>query len=97
MINGTKREIKRTSQFKKDYKAAKKQGGDIKLLLDIIAKLANDEPLDVKHRDHQLKGKLKAYRECHVAPDWLLVYEKYGEDYLILSLIRLSSHSNLNF
>ena len=97
MIDGTKRKIKITGQFKKDYRAAKKQGRDIELLLDIISKLANDEPLDVKHRDHQLKGKLKAYRECHVTPDWLLVYEKYGEDCLILSLIRLNSHSNLDF
>ena len=97
MIDGTKREIKRTSQFKKDYKAAKKQGKNIKLLLDIISNLANDEPLDVRHRDHQLKGKLKDYRECHIAPDWLLVYEKYGDDYLILNLIRLNSHSNLDF
>ena len=97
MIDGTKREIKRTSQFKKDYKAAKKQGKDIKLLLDIIFKLANDEPLAEKHHDHQLKGNLKTYRECHVNPDWLLVYEKYGDDYLILNLVRLNSHSNLNF
>ena len=97
MIDGTKREITRTSQFKKDYKTAKKQGKDIKLLLDVIVKLANDEPLPEKHRDHQLKGKLKAYRECHVTPDWLLVYEKNGDDLLILDLVRLNSHSHLDF
>ena len=97
MIDGNKREIKMTSQFKKDYRAAKRQGKNIKLLLDVIAQLANDEPLADKHRDHQLKGKLKAYRECHVSPDWLLVYEKYGEDCLILDLIRINSHSNIDF
>ena len=96
-MNDTKREIRRTSEFKSDYKKAKKQGKDIALLLKIIEMLANDEPLSEKHRDHALTGNWKGHRECHVTPDWLLVYRKTDEGELMLLLARIASHSDLDF
>ncbi len=86
--------IKQTSQFKKDLKAAIRQNCDLKLLEQVIDKLANQEPLEEKHRDHVLTGKFKIYRECHITPDWLLMYQ-IKEDVLVLSLARLGSHAKL--
>lgn len=86
--------IKQTSQFKKDLKKAIRQHCDLDLLQDVIDTLAAQEPLDAKHHDHQLSGKLKRFRECHVTPDWLLVYE-IRNDVLVLSLARLGSHADL--
>ena len=97
MIKGTMRQIKRTAQFKKEYKLAKKQGKDISKALDIIRMLADDKPLPEKYCDHQLSGKWKDFRECHVAPDWLLVYRKTDSGELLLILTRLASHSDLGF
>jgi mRNA interferase YafQ len=97
MLNETKREIFRSNQFRKDLRLSVRQGKDIKLLEEIITKLANDEPLPENHRDHALKGNWIGHRECHVTPDWLLVYRKSDNDRLLLMLIRLASHSNLNF
>ena len=96
MMNETKYEVKETNQFKKDYRLAKKRGQNIHLLKDIIIQLANDQPLPEKNRDHALTGDWKGFRECHVAPDWLLVYKKEN-DILVLTLTRLGSHSDLNF
>ncbi|MCL2053735.1 MAG: type II toxin-antitoxin system YafQ family toxin [Oscillospiraceae bacterium] len=93
----TKRNIRRTTQFKKEYKKSKKQGKDMTLVLDIINMLANDEPLPEKHFDHALTGNWIGFRECHVNPDWLLVYQKPDDGELLLVLTRLTSHSNLNF
>lgn len=89
-----KYKIKYTRQFKKDLKLAKKQGKDIEKLFDIIEKLANDEILEEKYRDHLLSGNFKGTRECHIEPDFLLIYEKF-EDILVLSLVRIGSHSDL--
>ena len=86
--------IKQTSQFKKDLKAAIRQNCDLNLLEQVIDKLAKQEPLDKKHRDHALTGKLKKYRECHITSDWLLMYQ-VKEDVLILSLARLGSHAKV--
>ena len=83
-----------TSQFKKDVKLAKKQGKDIEKLFNIIEKLANGEQLDPRYRDHDLSGNYKGCRECHIEPDWLLVYELI-DDILVLMLYRLGSHSDL--
>jgi mRNA interferase YafQ len=69
-----------------------KRGKKINLLDEIILKLFNEEPLDVKYRDHQLLGLHKNRRECHIEPDWLLIY-KVVEDELILE--RTGSHSDL--
>lgn len=90
----TKYEIKNTTQFKKDYKLAKRRGLDVSLLKDIVIKLANGEPLDSKHKDHPLAGNWAGHRECHIQPDWLLVY-RYEEDVLILTLARTGTHSDL--
>ena len=92
-----KRNVQYSAQYKRDYKRAKKQGKDINMLRKIIGLLANDEPLPKKHRDHALQGNWKGHRECHVAPDWLLVYKKTDNNELLLTLIRLASHSELGF
>ncbi len=89
-----KYEIKWTSRFKKDYKTMMKQGADIALLDKIIEKLGNGEALPPANRDHSLIGSYAGARECHVKPDWLLIYRVY-EDVLVLSLIRTGSHCEL--
>ena len=90
-----KYEIQRTAQFKKDYKLAVKRGCDVSKLQKIIAMLADGETLPEENRDHNLLGKRYAgYRECHIEPDWLLVY-KITESVLVLSLYRTGSHSDL--
>lgn len=90
----TKYLVKTTTQFKKDYKLAIKRGLNIKLLDEIIAKLASGHPLDDKNKDHALTGNWGKYRECHILPDWLLIY-KIEEDVLVLTLSRSGSHSDL--
>jgi len=93
----TKRAVHRSAQFRKDIRLAHKQGKDITLLESIIVMLANDEPLPEKYRDHALSGNWKTHRECHVTPDWLLVYRKNNNGELLLILARIASHSDLNF
>ncbi len=87
-------EVKFTTQFKKDLKLAKKQNKDIDCLFDVVEQLANDIPLDVKYRDHSLTGNYASYRECHIEPDWILVYKK-DAGVLVLLLYRVGSHSDL--
>ena len=82
------------SQFKKDYKRALKRGCDPQLLSDTVTKLANEEPLPAKNRDHALTGNYKGMRECHIQPDWLLVYQVREEE-LVLALVRTGSHADL--
>ena len=89
-----KYEIKFTSQFKKELKIAEKQGKDLEKLFVVIEKLANGEMLESKYRDHSLHGNYKGCRECHIDPDWLLIYEII-DDVLVLMLYRLGSHSDL--
>ncbi|WP_373483420.1 type II toxin-antitoxin system YafQ family toxin [Acetobacterium sp.] len=89
-----KYEVKFTNQFKKDLKLAKKQGKDIERLYAVIEKLADEEPLEQKYRDHELSGNFKGCRECHVEPDWLFIYEVM-DDVLVLMLYRVGSHSTL--
>ena len=83
-----------SSKFKKDYKLARKRGYDMKLLNDVIAELASGEALPEKYRDHELIGGYAGCRECHITPDWLLIYE-IRNDVLILMLYRLGTHSDL--
>jgi len=83
-----------TTQFKKDIKLAKKQGKDTEKIFEVVEKLANDEVLEAKYKDHCLTGDYKDCRECHIEPDWLLIYKKY-ESELILMLVRTGSHSDL--
>ena len=84
----------RTSRFKKDYKKAVKRGEDIDKLDQVILLLANGEHLPDSLKDHELTGRLSGLRECHIEPDWLLVYE-VKEDKLVLVLTRTGSHSDL--
>ena len=90
----TKYTIKHTTQFKKDYKLAKKRHLDTDLLKDIITKLAKGETLPDKYRDHALSGNWMGHRECHINPDWLLIY-RYEDDVLVLTLARTGTHSDL--
>ncbi|MSU06355.1 type II toxin-antitoxin system YafQ family toxin [Spirochaetales bacterium NM-380-WT-3C1] len=89
-----KYDLQFTSQFKKDLKLAKKQNKDLGKLFEVIDILANGEILDAKYKDHSLTGNYRGTRECHVEPDWLLIYEIRG-DVLVLMLYRLGSHSEL--
>ena len=89
-----KLEVKFSSKFKKGLKLAVKRGLDISLLENVVEKLKNRIPLEEKHKDHQLKGKMSKYRECHIQPDWLLVY-LIEEDILILTLIDTGTHADL--
>lgn len=86
--------IQITTQFKKDYKQAVKRSCDIPKLKKVISMLADGEKLPQKYSDHALKGIFSGYRECHIEPDWLLIY-KISEDVLVLSLYRTGSHSDL--
>lgn len=92
----TKYNIDFTTRFKKQFKNSLKQGKDVLKLIYVIEKLANKERLGFKYRDHALI-KDKNYtncRECHIEPDWLLIYE-YQEDKLVLLLVGTGSHSDL--
>ena len=93
-MSATKYEVKLTSQFKKDYKAAIKRNCDMKHLQNVIIRLANGEKLEEKYCDHPLSGQWKEHRECHIEPDWLLVY-LIKKDVLVLSLARTGTHSDL--
>ncbi|MGH7453080.1 MAG: type II toxin-antitoxin system YafQ family toxin [bacterium] len=81
-----------SSQFKKDYKKVKKQNKDVGKLNAVIDKLAAKERLDAKYRDHPLTGSWKGFRDCHLEPDWILIYQTTEE---ALILARTGSHSEL--
>ena len=83
-----------TSKFKKELKKMKMRGYDIRLLQNIVKKLANNEELPIKNKVHRLSGSYSDYYECHIQPDWLLVYQFFN-DKLILSLVRTGTHSDL--
>lgn len=84
--------ISRTSRFEKDVKKMKKRGKSFDVFKDVIIKLANDMPLEPKFKDHKLIGSFVGARDCHIEPDWVLIYENL-EDELIL--IRTGTHSDL--
>lgn len=86
--------IKFTAQFKRDLKLAKKQNKNIDKLFEIIEILADGNQLPAKYRDHELTGNYKDTGECHIEPDWLLIYE-ISEEILVLMLNRVGSHSEL--
>jgi len=87
-------EIKKTTKFKKDYKLIKKRGYDLGLLGKVVDMLAEGKTLPEKYRDHELTGNWTGYRECHIKPDWLLVYY-IVDDVLTLTLSRTGTHSDL--
>ena len=83
-----------TSKFKKDYKAAKKRGLNMLKLETLIDKLISGKKIDDKYCNHMLTGNYKGFYECHIEPDWLLIY--YIENkILVLTLVRTGSHSDL--
>lgn len=83
-----------TTQFKKDYKTAIKRGLPIEELDAVIKLLASSSVLPEKYKDHNLTGNWKDFRECHILPNWLLIY-KISNNNLILTLTRTGSHSDL--
>jgi mRNA interferase YafQ len=86
--------VKPTTRFQKDLKRVEKRGYPIHLLTDVIKMLASGKPLESKYNDHPLRGDYMGCRECHIAPDWLLIYEK-AEETLFLYLTRTGTHSDL--
>lgn len=93
-MNRTKYTVKMTTQFKKDFKLATKRGLKMELLEKVISSLAMGEELPEKNRDHSLSGNWVGHRECHILPDWLLIY-RIEDDVLVLTLTRTGSHSDL--
>ena len=83
-----------TTQFRKDLKRINKQGKDLSLLKDVLQTLREEQALEEKYRDHALTGNYIGFRECHIQPDWLLVYAINKEE-LILTASRTGSHSDL--
>ena len=86
------RTVHRTSQFKKDVKRMGKRGKKFEEFKEVIRKLAEEETLEAKYRDHILVGQYKGTRECHIEPDWLLIYELAESE---LVLVRTGTHSDL--
>jgi mRNA interferase YafQ len=86
------RTIRRTSQFKRDVKQMQRRGKDLGKLKKVLESLVKDEKLSHKYRDHVLVGQYKGTRECHIEPDWLLIYELAESE---IVLIRTGSHSDL--
>ena len=83
-----------TTQFRKDLKRINKRGKDLSLLKDVLQTLREEQALEEKYRDHALTGNYIGFRECHIQPDWLLVYAINNEE-LILTASRTGSHSDL--
>ncbi|MEM1125680.1 MAG: type II toxin-antitoxin system YafQ family toxin [Bacteroidota bacterium] len=84
--------IRRTTQFKKDVKRAKRRGKDLGTLKEVIEKLVTGEPLEARYRDHALSGPWRGTRDCHLEPDWLLLYQTSSEE---IVLVRTGTHSDL--
>ncbi len=87
-------DIRYSSRFKKDYKTIIKRGYNPQLLQDVLDILCAEQLLPPKYSDHELAGNYKGYRECHITPDWLLIY-KVEHDILTLTLTRTGTHSDL--
>ena len=83
-----------TGKFKKSLKLAKRRGLNLELLDEVVTMLQKNIPLEEKYRDHGLKGKYQGFRECHIQPDWLLIYLKEN-DVLTLTLVDTGSHADL--
>lgn len=95
------REIIRTNEFKRQLKLAKRRGKDLQKLVDIIERLQNDEVLPEHNKDHNLVGNFVDFRECHIEPDWLLIYKKdvikdeNNQEIEVLKLELTGTHSDL--
>ena len=86
--------VRMSTRFKRDMKLIQKRGYDQRLILSVIEMLANGIQLDEKYKDHLLTGEFNGFRECHITPDWLLIYQ-YRENELLLLLSRTGTHSDL--
>ena len=87
-------EVKYTSRFKRDYKRMQRRGKEMSKLLDVIDMLREGQVLPPQYQDHPLHGDYEGHRDCHIEPDWLLEYQYY-ENQLILMCIRVGSHNEL--
>ncbi len=86
------REIVRSVQFKRDVKLVQKRGKDMTKLRELILLLSEEAPLPLRYKDHPLSGEWKHHRDCHIEPDWLLLYKIDGND---LYLVRTGTHADL--
>ena len=93
-MNETKYTVKFTTVFRKDYKKAKKRRLPLEKLKEVVDLLAMGQPLPERNRDHALTGDWVGHRECHIQPDWLLIY-RVEEDVLVLTMTRTGTHSEL--
>lgn len=87
-------EVVASNRFKRDLKLAIRRGYKISLMEEVVDKLASRKPLEEKYRDHPLTGDYTGFRECHITPDWLLIYQ-VRENELVLFLSRTGTHSDL--
>ena len=87
-------DVRYSAKFKKDYKAITKRGYNPQLLQDVLTILCNEQPLPPRYKDHNLSGNYKGHRECHITPDWLLIY-KIDHNILTLTLTRTGTRSDL--
>ena len=87
-------DVKYTSRFKKDYKRLKKRGWDMDKLLDAIDILRSGMEMPPEYKDHPLRGDYEGHRDCHIEPDWVLIYFK-SESTLVLSMTRIGTHSDV--
>lgn len=83
-----------TNKFQRDLKLIQKRGYNLSALKEVVDKLSNQETLPAKNHDHYLSGKYANYKECHISPDWLLIYRVFQDD-LILILSRTGTHADL--
>lgn len=83
-----------TCKFKKGIKLAKRRGLEIALLDNVVEKLLHGIPLEERNKDHELKGRFKGFRECHIQPDWLLIY-LLEDEILTLTLVDTGTHADL--
>ena len=86
--------LETTTQFRKDYKRVKKRGYNLELMKKVLDTLLADQALPEKNRDHALIGEYAGFRECHIQPDWLLIY-RISQDRLILVASRTGTHADL--
>jgi mRNA interferase YafQ len=86
------RSIRYLAKFKQDYKRVEKRGNDLKKLRLVIEKLVNEQELEARCKDHPLQGKYAGARDCHISPDWILIYAIVENE---LRLIRTGTHSDL--
>ena len=85
-------QIRQSTRFRRDAKRMRRQGADFSLLQSVIQQLTCEQPLAIQYRDHQLVGNWRGCRECHIQPDWLLIYRVEDDE---LQLVRMGSHAEL--